>query len=267
MSAPPPSAVVRRPSWWHTRMNRLVAWQRRHATSSRRNAILVALALTALTVLGTFLPDEYSILIFTVRCAILGLLGFVLLRTFWQPRLVSGLKYSHGPAATRLTVESGSLEPDEVIRYDRRPHWGEAIERLFNRRMVLAIALVLMCLLTSWVGVSLGIFILKVLILLAASAWIAREEASWFWLRYVITNTRVYIILRPPAFFGGSRVWELRLVKIETVEIEKPWLFRLLGLNAAHLVVDAPGQRDDRFNNMRWVRAPQDARQYFRHVA
>lgn len=164
----------------------------------------------------------------------------------------------HGEAATEFTLQSGVLERDEIVSYDERPHWGYAVAQLFKPQSLVAAAIVLLCLLTPWTTTGPVLPILKIVVLTGAMYWLGRQEADYWWKRYVVTNLYVRIISRPWAIFGGEYSLSLRLPRIETAGFERSMALRLLQLKAGGVSIDAAGDHDERFNSMSWVRRPDE---------
>lgn len=225
-----------------------------------RHVVIIVAVSTLLGLLLLLLPTELAML---RRIAVLAWLTAVAMQAMrmyqkMHPRS-RPRAYDHGSVASRLTLESGVLERAEEVIYDERPHWGHSLEQLFNLSSLAATGAILFCLLSEWS--SIGVALFKLLVLVAASYWLARQELDYIWTRYVITDTNTRIISRPPAIFGAENDWSLILVKIETKRVKRPIYMRLLRLNAGHMVVDAPGAQDKRFNNLRWVKDPRRFRQ------
>lgn len=164
----------------------------------------------------------------------------------------------HGDAASDFTLDSGILERDEVVAYDERPHWGYAAGQLFQAPCLIAAVVVIGSLLTPWLEVPLLLVGLKVIAIVGGVYWIGREEAEFLWTRYIVTDKYAHVLTKPPAIFGDERRFSLNLAKIETRNIHRPMVFRLLRMNMGHLQIDAPGQNDKRFNALQWVRRPQE---------
>jgi len=96
----------------------------------------------------------------------------------------------------------------------------------------------------------------KIIVIAAAVYWLVRQEVDYLWTRYIVTDKYAHVLTRPPAIFGDEHRFSLTLAKIETRNIHRPMLLRVF--NMGHLEIDAPGQNDKRFNNLRWVRRPQE---------
>lgn len=168
------------------------------------------------------------------------------------------MEHAHGAQVTEFTLRSGLLERDEIVSYDERPHWGYAVKQLFQVSCLVAAGVVVTALLTPWFDIPFIMVIFKVLAVAGGVYWLGRQEAEFLWTHYIITDKYAHVLTRPPAIFGDERRFSLNLAKIETRNIHRPMVFRLLGMDMGHLQIDAPGQNDKRFNALQWVRHPQE---------
>ena len=168
---------------------------------------------------------------------------------------------SHGDLITDFTLKAEVLDLGERVTYDERPHWGEAVSSAFGKSSIIATAVLLLCLLTPWVGLELPFLVpLKLIGIAGASYWLIRQEVNYLWTHYIVTDQAVYVLVRPPAIFGAEVTKSLELSTINTRDVHTPMIFRWMRMDMGHMTVDAPGQSDARFNNMRWVRRPKEVR-------
>jgi len=163
---------------------------------------------------------------------------------------VSGSTNPHANAH-RLTLLSEALGSTEVVKSDRPQHWIAAFVVLFQRSSLIALGVLIGCLLTPWSG---GVFVLmKLVALIVASYWLMHQEAPVIWTRRVVTDKLVRIIYQPWRIFGAEAGWSMRLVTLNTVDYRRPMWTRVLRLDCATVMLDGPGDKDEKFNKILWV--------------
>lgn len=246
---------------WLVRMHDLArSW------SYTANVVIVATASVLVIVLFVVLPDgALSRLAVSIWLGVIIWQAVIVIRKRQLPERNEGGAtmrpvHAHGDVVTEFTLRSGILEKDEVVSYDSRPHWGYATGQLFQASSLIAVAIAVASLLTPWTTIDPLLVLLKVVGILGAVYWLGRQEADYLWTHYIVSDRYTHVISRPWAIFGAERTFSLKLTPIETRDIHRPMIFRLLRMDMGHMEIDAPGQKDQRFNDLRWVRSPKEFR-------